>query len=287
MKVLFRIRKLHIESLEERYIGILLVYSQTAKLVFSLVKQETVMSATKTLFREDAYAKTASATVLEISAAGHVILDQTLFYPIGGGQPGDRGVITCAGKADTQVTDTRNNREVPGQILHIVAQPCDLQVGDKVTLQLDWVLRYRRMRVHTALHLLSVVLPYPVTGGAIGECLTDTKIEGRLDFDIPDNQFNKDELTAQMQAMVAQHADVSYQWITDAQLDAQPDLVKTMSVQPPRGVGKVRLVKIDGLDLQPCGGTHLNNISEIGQVKISKIENKGKINRRVRILLSP
>jgi misacylated tRNA(Ala) deacylase len=152
-------------------------------------------------------------------------------------------------------------------------------------MQLDWAIRYRRMRVHTALHLLSVVLPYPVTGGAIGECLSDDKIDGRLDFDIANPDFDKALLTEQLQGMVDRQADVRDQWITDAELDANPDLVKTMSVQPPRGSGVIRLVKVEGLDLQPCGGTHLANIGEIGQVRIKKIENKGKINRRVRIVL--
>ena len=243
------------------------------------------MSETKALYREDAYCQTATAKVLEVTEDGHLVLDQSIFYPMGGGQPGDKGILTCAGKADVQVLDARNNREVYGQILHVVSQPCDLQAGDEVTMQLDWAIRYRRMRVHTALHLLSVVLPFPVTGGAIGECLTDEKIDGRLDFDIADPNFDKEALSAQLQAMVDKHADVSDQWITDAELDANPDLVKTMSVQPPRGSGVIRLVNVDGLDLQPCGGTHLANIGEIGQVRIKKIENKGKINRRVRIVL--
>ncbi len=248
---------------------------------------DAIMTATRALFRADAYSKTAEAEVLAVTAEGHLILDQTVFYPNGGGQPGDRGVLLCAGKVDTQVVDTRSNREVPGQILHIPSPPSSLQAGDRVTMQLNWDVRYRRMRVHTALHLLSVVLPFPVTGGAIGECLTEAKIDGRLDFDIADAQLDKQVLTEQLQAMVKQHAGVSYEWITDAELDAQPDLVKTMSVQPPRGLGKVRLVNIAGLDLQPCGGTHLANVGEIGQLRISKIENKGKINRRVRIMLEP
>ena len=152
-------------------------------------------------------------------------------------------------------------------------------------MQIDWDVRYRRMRVHTALHLLSVALPFPVTGGSIGECLTDNKVDGRLDFDIAEVNFTKESLTEQLQQMIANPAAVTSQWITDEELDAQPELVKTMSVQPPRGAGKVRLVNIDGLDLQPYGGTHLANIAEIGPIRVSKIENKGKINRRVRIAL--
>ncbi|MDP6164688.1 MAG: alanyl-tRNA editing protein [Gammaproteobacteria bacterium] len=243
------------------------------------------MHPTKALYRQDAYCKLAPAKVLALTEEGHVVLDQTLFYPTGGGQPGDIGVLTSVGKADTQVINTRNNREVPGQIMHMVEQPCELVVGDEVIMHLNWEVRYRRMRVHTALHLLSVVLPYPVTGGAIGECLTEAKIDGRLDFDIANPDFDKAQLSQQLQAMVNQHANVSNEWISEAELDAQPDLVKTMSVQPPRGAGQVRLVNIDGLDLQPCGGTHLANIGEIGSVRIRKIENKGKINRRVRLVL--
>jgi misacylated tRNA(Ala) deacylase len=246
---------------------------------------ETFMNQTKALYREDAYCQTATAQVVEITEDGHLVLDQSIFYPMGGGQPGDKGVLSCLGKTVVQVVDTRNNREVYGQILHVVSQPCELEVGDEVTMQLDWAIRYRRMRVHTALHLLSVVLPYPVTGGAIGECLSDDKIDGRLDFDIANPDFDKALLTEQLQGMVDRQADVRDQWITDAELDANPDLVKTMSVQPPRGSGVIRLVKVEGLDLQPCGGTHLANIGEIGQVRIKKIENKGKINRRVRIVL--
>ena len=243
------------------------------------------MSETKALYREDAYCQTATAKVVEVTEDGNLVLDQSIFYPMGGGQPGDKGVLSCVGKANVQVVDARNNREIYGQILHVVSQPCELEVGDEVTMQLDWAIRYRRMRVHTALHLLSVVLPFPVTGGAIGECLSDDKIDGRLDFDIADPDFDKKLLTEQLQSMVDQQANVSEHWITDAELDAQPDLVKTMSVQPPRGSGVIRLVNVDGLDLQPCGGTHLANIGEIGQVRIKKIENKGKINRRVRIVL--
>lgn len=243
------------------------------------------MTATIPLFRNDAYLQQAAAKVVAITDAGDLVLDQTLFYPMGGGQPGDRGVISCAGKADAVVVDTRNNKEVAGQIVHKLESVSELTVGDQVTMQIDWQVRYRRMRVHTALHLLSVALPFPVTGGSIGECLAAGKIDGRLDFDIAEVDFTKESLTEQLQNMVANPAPVTSEWITDEELDAQPELVKTMSVQPPRGAGKVRLVNIDGLDLQPCGGTHLANIAEIGPIRVSKIENKGKINRRVRIAL--
>ena len=151
--------------------------------------------------------------------------------------------------------------------------------GEKITAAIHWPTRFERMRVHTALHLLSVALPYPVTGGSIGDG------EGRLDFDIPDAGLDKDELTAELMAMVGRDAKVKERWITDAELDANPGLVKTMSVQPPRGSGRIRLVEIEGLDLQPCGGTHVRSTGEIGRVAVTQIEKKGKQNRRVRIAL--
>jgi misacylated tRNA(Ala) deacylase len=153
-------------------------------------------------------------------------------------------------------------------------------VGEALTLQLDWDPRFRRMRVHTALHLVSCVLAYPVTGGAIGDG------EGRLDFDIPEGGLDKAEIAARLAELIGRNAAVTERWITDEQLDANPALVKTMSVKPPRGSGRVRLVAIDGIDLQPCGGTHVRNTSEIGTVLVTEIEKKGKQNRRVRIALA-
>ena len=155
-----------------------------------------------------------------------------------------------------------------------VARPA---VGEPVTLKIDWDLRYRRMRMHTALHLLSAALPYPVTGGSVGD------VDSRLDFDIPEAGLDKDEITAKLAAMIAADAPVSTRWITDQELESNPSLVKTMSVMPPMGSGRVRLVEIAGLDLQPCGGTHVRRTSEIGAVRVTQIEKKGKQNRRVRI----
>ncbi len=166
------------------------------------------------------------------------------------------------------------------RVIHVPVEGADAPaVGETVTARLDWARRHRLMRVHTALHLLSVVLPFPVTGGAIGEG------EGRLDFDIPDARLDKDELTAKLMELVARDAAVTDRWITDEELDANPGLVKTMSVKPPRGSGRVRLVSIEGIDLQPCGGTHVRSTAEIGRVAVTAIENKGKQNRRVRIAL--
>jgi misacylated tRNA(Ala) deacylase len=167
-------------------------------------------------------------------------------------------------------------------ITHVPAPGAEhgLKEGDAVTARLDWARRHPRMRVHTALHLLSVVLPYPVTGGAIGEG------DGRLDFDIPDAGLDKAELTEKLNALIARDAPVTDRWITDEELDANPGLVKTMSVKPPRGSGRVRLVEIAGIDLQPCGGTHVRATAEIGRVAVTDIEKKGKQNRRVRIALA-
>jgi misacylated tRNA(Ala) deacylase len=155
-----------------------------------------------------------------------------------------------------------------------------LKAGDAVTVAVDWDKRYARMRMHTALHLLSAALPYAVTGGSVGES------ESRLDFDIPEAGLDKDAITTQVNAMIGGNAAVSSRWISDAELEANPGLVKTMSVKPPMGTGRVRLIEIAGLDLQPCGGTHVRNVSEIGTVRVTQIEKKGKLNRRVRIALT-
>jgi len=167
------------------------------------------------------------------------------------------------------------------QVAHLVgAQAADFSEGEPVTLELDWERRFKRMRVHTALHLLSVVLPYPVTGGSIGDG------DGRLDFDIPDAGLDKAEITEKLNALIGRDAPVTERWITEEELDANPGLVKTMSVKPPRGSGRVRLVEIEGIDLQPCGGTHVRRTGEIGRVAITDIEKKGKQNRRVRLALA-
>ncbi|MCT4657250.1 MAG: alanyl-tRNA editing protein [Cohaesibacter sp.] len=232
------------------------------------------------LFRDDSYLTTCSAKIAEITEDGAYILDQTIFYPTGGGQLGDSGFLENSKGEKVIIATTRNDRE-RGAILHIPeetdAPVSGFAVGDEVVCHIDWKARYKFMRLHTALHLLSVVLPYPVTGGQIG------KEEARLDFNIPDPSFTKEELTSQLMSMVEADYGVQQRWISDEELDANPDLVKTMSVQPPRGSGKVRLISIGDIDLQPCGGTHVATTAEIGAVEICKIENKGKQNRRVRI----
>jgi misacylated tRNA(Ala) deacylase len=240
---------------------------------------------TALLFRDDAYLASTHAVVLAIMAAdspypGGIVLDRTIFYATSGGQPGDTGAMIWADGQHIAIGNTVYNRDDRSVVIHIPAegQPRP-QIGDAVTLELDWQPRLQRMRVHTALHLLSVVLPYPVTGGSIGNG------DGRLDFDIQDAGLDKADITAQVQALVDRNSAVTDSWITDEELDANPGLVKTMSVQPPRGSGRIRLVSINGIDLQPCGGTHVRNTREIGTVTVTEIEKKGKQNRRVRIAI--
>lgn len=232
---------------------------------------------TQALFRNDAYLRETTGTVLQ-HVEGGVIIDQTNFYPRGGGQPGDCGCLTWQdGKED--VTDTVKAAE--GGIALMLAGQDLPPVGSEVRQTLDWDRRYRLMRIHTALHLLSVVIPLPVTGGAI------SAEKGRLDFDMPEAPEDKEALTDALNAMIARNLPVTETWITDAELAANPGLVKTMSVKPPTGAGKVRLVRIgqgaDQVDLQPCGGTHVATTREIGAMRIGKIEKKGRQNRRVNL----
>ncbi len=230
---------------------------------------------TELLFRDDAYATDFSAQVLA-SVPGRVVLDRTLFYPEGGGQPGDTGVLTLADGRAFKVTDTKKG-EQPGTVAHVLEDTgIELASGTSIKGRIDWDRRHRLMRMHTCLHLLSAVIVAPVTGGAVGDGY------GRLDFDLPESP-DQVEVQEKLNALIRQDAPVSFRWITDAELDAQPELVKTLSVQPPRGAGKVRLVEVQGIDLQPCGGTHVARIGEIGEVLISKVEKKGKQNRRVRL----
>jgi misacylated tRNA(Ala) deacylase len=238
------------------------------------------MPATTLLFRDDAYSATCQATIVDITPEGGIIADRTVFYAQGGGQPGDVGAIVRTDGERIAITNTVYGTD-RSQIVHLVGSDAAarFKVGDSVELNLDWERRFKRMRVHTALHLLSVVLPYPVTGGSIGDG------DGRLDFDIPDAGVDKAEVTNRINSLIAQDAPVTERWITDEELDANPGLVKTMSVKPPRGSGRVRLVEIAGIDLQPCGGTHVRRTGEVGTVAITDIEKKGKQNRRVRMSL--
>ena len=229
---------------------------------------------TKDLFREDSYLKACTATVTAMGD-GFVRLDQTIFYPLGGGQPGDTGSLSWD-SGTARIVDTRY---VDGDIAHILedgaASPA---VGTSVNLAIDWDRRYRHMRMHTAMHLLGTVLHYGVTGSNI------SAEKSRLDFDMEDT-IDKEAVGAALAELVAGDHAVRCRWISEEELDANPELVRTMSVQPPRGRGAIRLLEIEGVDLQPCGGTHLRLTSEVGAVRIGKVEKKGRHNRRVNIHL--
>lgn len=233
---------------------------------------------TEELFREDAYLKSCEATVTAVGEAG-IVLDRTVFYPMGGGQPGDGGTLRRADGTTVSIVDTR---KADGGIAHVPAEAAPaLAVGDKVTATLDWDRRYRYMRVHTALHVMCSQVTGGVTGGQIGDG------KGRLDFDLlPENVPDKDALTERLNGLIAADHPLTISWITDAELDSNPELVRTMSVKPPMGAGRVRMIRIgDAVDYQPCGGTHLKSLGEIGRVAITKIESKGKQNRRINLAL--
>lgn len=234
---------------------------------------------TEPLFRTDAYLAEAAARVLEVTAEGGIVLDRTVFYPTGGGQPGDSGRIDWRGGRLSVATAVRARN---GGVALVPAEPVNLPPkGTEVHQVLDWDRRHRHMRVHTALHLLSVVIPLPVTGGQIGAG------KGRLDFMMPEPPQDRDTIEAHLNRLVDDDLTVSEDWITEAELAASPGLVKTMSVAPPRGAGRIRLIRIgaghDQVDLQPCGGTHVARTGEIGRLRLGRIENKGRQNRRVNI----
>ncbi|HEY3223486.1 MAG TPA: alanyl-tRNA editing protein [Pseudolabrys sp.] len=236
---------------------------------------------TDCLFREDSYLKSCEARVVAVTEQGGIVLDRTVFYATSGGQPGDAGGLTMENGARIPIETAVYTDAAKSEIAHVPAANAPaLKAGDRVTAAIDWDRRYARMRMHTALHLLSAVLPYAVTGGSVGDS------ESRLDFDIPEAGLDKDAITAKVAEMIASNAPVTSRWITDAELEANPGLVKTMSVKPPMGSGRVRLIEIAGLDLQPCGGTHVRATGEIGDVRVTQIEKKGKQNRRVRLALA-
>lgn len=237
---------------------------------------------TTPLFRDDAYLREAEAQVIGHTPEGGIVVDRSVFYATGGGQPGDSGLIDWDGGRLTIATAVKVEG---GGIALVPAEPRPLPpIGAALRQRIDWDRRYRHMRVHTALHLLSVVIPLPVTGGQIGAD------KGRLDFDMPEAPSDVDALNAALAALISRDLAVSDSWISDEELLANPGLVKTMSVMPPMGQGRVRLVRIGTaetqIDLQPCGGTHVARTAEIGHVEIGKIEKKGKVNRRVNLILS-
>jgi len=241
---------------------------------------------TECLFRDDSYLKQCEARVVAVTEQGGIVLDRTVFYANSGGQPGDTGTLITADGTRIAIDNAVYTDAAKSEIAHILAKDSPapgspaLKVGDRVSAAIDWDKRYAHMRMHTALHLLSAVLPYAVTGGSVGES------ESRLDFDIPESGLDKDAITARVNEMIASDAAVRSRWISDEELAANPGQVKTMSVQPPMGTGRVRLIEIANLDLQPCGGTHVRATKEIGAVRVTQIEKKGKQNRRVRLALA-
>jgi misacylated tRNA(Ala) deacylase len=235
---------------------------------------------TELLFRDDAYAKSCEATVVAITERGGITLDRTVFYATAGGQPGDKGRIDGTVIAATVYDEAKN-------VVHVPTEGQELPgIGDMVTVELDWANRHRIMRCHTLMHLLCATVPFPVTGSSI------TDDGGRIDFDIPEGQVpDKVMLGEKINTLIKEDHAISTRMIKEEELDANPHLVRTALVKPPRGSGLIRLVMIgeDGkIDLQPCGGTHVARTLEIGAVVVVKIENKGKINRRIRLgLLTP
>ncbi len=232
---------------------------------------------TALLFRDDAYQTEFDATVTAVNDRGGIVLDRTLFYYTSGGQPGDKGTLTAEDGTTVPIGTTIS---ADGEIVHVPEEGAPkLAPGTKVHGEIDWDFRHQLMRMHTCMHLVCSIVPCGVTGGQVG---ID---KSRLDFDVGEHTLDKDEITAKLNALIQEGHPVTAQWISDEELDSNPDLVRTMSVQPPRGSGKVRLLKIgEDVDLQPCGGTHVKNTAEIGRVLVSKIENKGKRNRRVNIV---
>ena len=239
---------------------------------------------TETVFRDEPYSRSCQARILTVNEMGGIVLDRTVFYPTGGGQPGDSGTLATADGALIPIATTVKGRDEdggPDVLIHVPAEGAvTVSPGSDVTAEIDWDRRHKLMRVHTCLHLLSAVVPFPVTGGQVSEG------KGRLDFAIPESNLDKDEITAELNRLIETDSPVADDWITDAELAANPELVKTMSVQPPSGAGRVRLIRIEGLDLQPCGGTHVARTGEIGPVTVTKIESKGRQNRRVAISLN-
>lgn len=229
---------------------------------------------TEELFREDGYLQECDATVINVDEAG-VVLDRTVFYAQGGGQPGDTGFMTLADGSRVDIIDTQ---KVEKGILHVLAQgSAQPEEGDRVSVKINWERRHRLMRMHSCMHLLCSIIPFGVTGGAIRED------SARLDFDA-EQPMDKEAINTELNRLVQEDHAMSMRWISDAELDAQPELVRTMSVQPPRGSGSIRLIEFEGVDLQPCGGTHVKSTAEIGAVRVRKIEKKGRHNRRVNIV---
>jgi misacylated tRNA(Ala) deacylase len=228
---------------------------------------------TEELYREEPYCRQAQATVVRFDGAG-IVLDRTVFYPRGGGQAGDAGSLVRADGSTVAIADTVKGA-TPGEIVHVPETlPPDMKEGERVVARIDWERRHRHMRFHTATHLLCAIVPHQTNGCSI------TSAYARLDFDMIE-PLDREHLERELARLIAEARAVRTVWITDEELDAQPDLVRTMTVKPPRGVGRVRLLEIEGVDLQPCGGTHVANTREIGALRIAKIEKKSARTRRV------
>lgn len=239
---------------------------------------------TEPLYRTDAYLRECEARVRAVNERGGIVLDRTVFYASAGGQPGDRGVLEVEGAIACPIATTVYDADKT-TIVHVPAEgSAPPEVGRSVRAVIDWPTRSKLMRMHTCLHLLCALVRFPVTGGQVGS------EEGRLDFDIEDaSSVEKDQLTARLNDLIAADHPVTERWITDAELEANPGLVRTMAVKPPMGSGRVRLVAIGesgSIDLQPCGGTHVRRTGEIGRIAVSKIEKKGKLNRRIRVVFA-
>ena len=230
---------------------------------------------TELIFREDGYARSCSARIVAADERG-IRLDRTVFYPTGGGQPGDTGVLRLgSGETVTIVDAVKGDGD---EVIHVPSPDAAVPpAGSEVVAEIDWERRHRLMRMHTCLHLLCAVVPGAVTGGQVSDG------RGRLDFDVPGSALDKEAIAARLNELIAAGHPVTPRWITDGELAARPELVRTMSVKPPMGAGQVRLMDVAGIDLQPCGGTHVRNTAEIGPIKINKIENKGRQNRRINL----
>ena len=231
---------------------------------------------TELVFRDDPYARSCAARVIAADGRG-IRLDRTVFYATGGGQPGDAGLLRLADGSAIAIVDAVKG-DGPDEVLHVPEAGATLPApGAEVTAEIDWARRHRLMRMHTCLHLLCAVVPGEVTGGQVGDG------KGRLDFNLPDTRLDKEHIAAELNRLIAEDHPARPRWVADAELAARPELVRTMSVKPPAGQGRVRLLEIDGVDLQPCGGTHVARTGEIGPVEVTKIENKGKQNRRINL----
>lgn len=228
-------------------------------------------------YYDDSYLKELTAKVISVNE-DWIELDQTIFYPLGGGQPGDTGTFMRPDGTQLKVIDSRKGDQLGSVIHQVETHEHGIQIGDEIETAIDWDRRYRHMRMHTGMHLLGALVPVPVTGGSVGV------EKSRLDFDLGDHEIDKDDLTMKINKLIENSHVVKIESISDAELDENPDLVRTMSVQPPRGTGTIRMIRVMDIDYQPCGGTHVKNTAEIGKMRISNIENKGRRNRRVHLV---